>query len=466
MRTEWVAAAGAAALGLGSSALAGAVEKPAREGVTRLHDPANHAGCRWAIRPHEHEREDAPAPRGVSAAVTTLIDSGPPANRIDLVFVGDGYTAGELPLYAQHAQRGVDELFDLPPFDRYVELFNVHRVDVASNESGVDEDPRGVDRDTALDMRFWCGGIQRALCVNLSAARSYAGLAPDVDQIFAVANASTYGGAGYPTSDVATYAGGSGSAPQIAIHELGHSLGNLADEYAYGGPSVYTGPEPSARNVSKLTASAMLASGAKWSDWLGEDGPLYDGPISTYEGANTSASGVHRPSPDSLMRNLGRPLNAPSAEGLIIEMWKLVAPIDASFPSGSAVSRTDLARVEPAASFLTVRWTLSGQPVGTGPALDLRAVEVPPAGGVLRATVVDETTLVRDEAARDAFMTQTREWAVEALHTLPADLSGDGVVNEIDLAILLGAWFGAGGDLTGDGVTDVADLAALLASWG
>src|SRR5688572_15058429 len=38
--------------------------------------------------------------RGVTSPVTTIVSNGPSSNRIDLVIVGDGYTAGELGTYA------------------------------------------------------------------------------------------------------------------------------------------------------------------------------------------------------------------------------------------------------------------------------------------------------------------------------------------------------------------------------
>jgi len=46
------------------------------------------------------------------------------------------------------------------------------------------------------------------------------------------------------------------------------------------------------------------------------------------------------------------------------------------------------------------------------------------------------------------------------------DFDGNGVVDGADLAVLLGAWGGAGGDLDGNGTTDGADLAVLLGAWG
>ena len=56
-------------------------------------------------------------------------------------------------------------------------------------------------------------------------------------------------------------------------------------------------------------------------------------------------------------------------------------------------------------------------------------------------------------------------------HTKPAttclgDLSGDGVVDVLDLLDLLAVFGTAEGDLDGDGVTAVSDLLLLLAAWG
>ena len=46
------------------------------------------------------------------------------------------------------------------------------------------------------------------------------------------------------------------------------------------------------------------------------------------------------------------------------------------------------------------------------------------------------------------------------------DVDGDGVVDAIDLGIVLANWGGTGpGDLSGDGIVDGADLAIVLASW-
>lgn len=108
-------------------------------------------------------------------------------------------------------------------------MFNVHRVDLPSNESGVDEPDLGIFRDTALDMAFNCGGIPRLLCVNVNKAYAAAASAPDIDQILVIANSTRYGGAGYSAQNLCTLAGGNNSAVEIAIHEFGHAFADLSD---------------------------------------------------------------------------------------------------------------------------------------------------------------------------------------------------------------------------------------------
>ena len=215
--------------------------------------------------------------------VTTLLDNGPSANRIDIVFVGDGYLASELGSYASHANTAMAAFLGIEPFTEYQGLFNVHRVDVISNESGVDHDPYGTYRDTAMDMAFWCSNIERLLCVSTSKAWGYANNVPSADVALAVANSSMYGGAGYTSANVATFSGANSAAADVAIHELGHSLGNLADEYFYTNDT-YTGSEPSARNASTYDAATMASNGAKWAPWLGENQSQWDGLVGTYEG--------------------------------------------------------------------------------------------------------------------------------------------------------------------------------------
>jgi hypothetical protein len=236
----------------------------------------------------------------VTANVVTIQRTGPSDQRFDLVFVGDGYTAGQLGLYHQHVLQRWEQLTGVEPFRSLKDRFNVWQVDVVSNESGSDNDPaRGDRRDTALDSQFWCGGLDRLLCVDDQKAQQYAGLAPGDDQTLAVVNSATYGGSG---GSVAVSSGGNSRAGEIVAHELGHSIGGLADEYDTGESGPYTGAEPREPNASKQR-------GTKWASYLGKPTPD-GGVIGAYEGALYHKTGVFRPSQNSIMRTLGHPYNA------------------------------------------------------------------------------------------------------------------------------------------------------------
>ncbi len=401
---------------------------------------------------------------------------GGSGNRIDFVIVGDGYTADELDLYAVHAENAVAGFFAEEPFATYGNYFLIHRIDVISNESGVDNDPvPGIERDTALDMGFWCGGIERLLCVNIEAAYSYAETAPDVDAVLALANSTMYGGAGYPRWNLGTASGGNGAAIELALHELAHGLGNLADEYDYGNGQTYDGPEPEERNVSILDYDAMLQSGTKWAPWLDSAWPEFDGRVSTYEGAYYHEYGIYRPSWNSKMRSLGRPFNIPSVEGLIIEFYKIVDPIDAATPTDVSLNGTEAAFVDPLDPLdhsLDIQWLLDGTPIpgATAETLDLCTLELAGGEHVLSVVVTDNTIWVRDEAARAEWLTQTLAWTLD-VSPLPGDLDGSCTIDSADLAELL-ANYGAGGatrcdgDIDGNGTVDLADLATLLSVYG
>lgn len=244
----------------------------------------------------------------VLAQIGIVHNSGPSDQRFDLVFVGDGYTKADLPAYERDVREKWAELSQVEPFKSLTGHLNVWRVDVVSTESGVDHDPaQGVLRDTALDMGFWCQGrssTERLLCVNETAANQYAALAPQADQVIALGNTAKYGGAGGP---VATAAGGNAQSGQIAIHELGHSMGGLADEY-YSPGDPYTGPELTEPNATVLTEQQMREQGAKWHALIGQPTPD-GGVIGVYEGGRYQERGIFRPSQDSIMRTLGREFN-------------------------------------------------------------------------------------------------------------------------------------------------------------
>ncbi|WP_214417239.1 M64 family metallopeptidase [Sphaerisporangium fuscum] len=262
-----------------------------------------------AQRPQPPTAFTAPPP----ADVVALQHTGPSDQRFDLVFVGDGYTATQLATFHAHAAAQWALMTSVEPFRTYKDSFNVWMVDVVSPQSGVDNDPtQGVTKNTALGMGFWCGDLERLLCVNESAALAYAANAPQADQVVALANSTKYGGAG---GRVATASGGNNQSGWIAVHELGHSMGGLADEYdtPYGR---YTWAEPSAPNISVYNAAQLAGMRRKWYQYLGRPTPD-GGVVGAYEGAGYYRYGLYRPSQDSLMRTLGKPFNTIGLNAMI-----------------------------------------------------------------------------------------------------------------------------------------------------
>lgn len=345
---------------------------------------------------------------GSASPVTTLVSNGPPANRIDLVFVGDGYTAGELGTYASDVDAVWPAFLAESPLSAYASFFNIHRVDVTSAQSGVDNDPQGVFRNTALDMTYWCGGTQRLLCVNVNKANAQANFAPGKDCVLAVANSSTYGGAGY--TGLGTLAGHNGAAIEIALHEFGHSFAQLADEYDYGGPTTYTDPEPSQQNITKWTEAQLLLLQRKWYRWL--DLPN----VSVFEGAAYSRFGIYRPTFNSKMRSLNRPFEEVNAERFVRYVYEYVNPIDAATPPGSypLASVFSVDPVDPVTHALKVRWSLDGVriPGATGQTFDTTTLGLTLGTYVLSVEVVDETPMVRNPAVRSSVMREERRWTL------------------------------------------------------
>lgn len=254
---------------------------------------------------------------GITSDVVAVQETGPSDQRFDLVFVGDGYTADQIAVFHQDVLSKWAELSAVEPFASYKQYFNVWEVDVASPESGVDNDPSmGVSRNTALDMGFWCQGTapdtERLLCVDQGKATQAAGAAPQVDQVIALGNTAKYGGAG---GGVATAAGSNDQAGQIAVHELGHSIGGLADEYDYP-YDTYTGAEPPEPNISVHTAAELAQLGTKWAGYLGQTSPD-GGVVDSFEGAGYYVHGLYRPTDNSIMRTLGQQFNLPGRDAMI-----------------------------------------------------------------------------------------------------------------------------------------------------
>ncbi|HVE64041.1 MAG TPA: M64 family metallopeptidase [Mycobacteriales bacterium] len=358
--------------------------------------------------------ETSAAERSRAAAAATgvvpLQVSGPAETTFDLVVVGDGYTAAEQPVFHRHASSKVDELFSIEPFRSYRGVFNVWLVEVVSAESGVDNDPLpGTSRDTVLDMQFWCNGTERLLCVNQSKALAAAEeLVPDVDHVLALGNSAKYGGAG---GKVATASGGHAKAGQVAIHELGHSIGKLADEYdsPYLIPHVGDAPEA---NATVYPEQVMVPQQLKWWRWFGQSTPD-GGTIGSHLGGRYNPVVYYRPSANSIMRSLGREFNVVGREEMVLGFYELARPLLTASPAAAARRGATLRITTPRVGTLRITWSIDGRVVARDVTeLDLRTEAGPRGAFTVEVQVADTTPWVLPTHPRAELLVETASWQV------------------------------------------------------
>jgi hypothetical protein len=371
-----------------------------------------------------------------TATVVPIQVTGPAASRFNLVVMGDGYTAAELPKFREQVDKHLNILWSIEPFKSYRNYVNVYAVEITSPQSGVDCDPdlTSPKVDTPLQMGFWggCnpGSVQRLLTVSSTAAAQYADLVPGTTtanrQILAIGNSDTYGGAG---GTYATASGGNALSALITPHELGHSLGGLQDEYDYYARgdrgALYAGPEPSSIHHTLLTEQQMRDQQQKWFRWLGEPSES-GGTIGRYEGGMYAGSGVWRPSRHSMMKALGYYFDQVSRERMTQRISARAALFQGSTPVGQVAADQVvwLQTLHPVDHELDVTWTVDGTPLPTANAraVDLSTVELAPGLHTLTASIVDNSTFIRDPAVRP---TASRSWTVNT--TLSTEPSTDPV---------------------------------------
>ncbi|MFF4380143.1 M64 family metallopeptidase [Kitasatospora sp. NPDC001547] len=361
-----------------------------------------------AVPPHTALRAD----QRISEVAPTvdIRRTGEPANRITLVLLGDGYTADEQDLFRLQADKAWRALMDIEPFRTYQAFFNIRRVEVVSPVSGIAESEKhGRRTATPLGMHFWCEGTARLLCADEAATARYAGDGAGPQYLIALANSTEYGGAG--GTGVTTLAGGNPDAGRILQHEIGHTVGDLGDEYD-SAPDDADYP-----NLATLNADEMRRKQLKWWRWLGAESPDGAGVIGAYRSAN----GLYRPTPDSVMRTLGSAYNLPSREAIIEELYRRVRPTDAPVPAPGEVAGRPRLDVRPlpltGPRRLQVEWKVDGVPVTPqspdGSWLDTAGLELAPGRtATVTATVRDTTDWVRDEAFRDRYMTRSVSWTL------------------------------------------------------
>lgn len=202
-----------------------------------------------------------------------VMENGPPAEKVDLLVLGDGYTGDELDGYHADVRKVIDALFAYSPFAERRDDFNVWAVDVVSERSGVTRPRGGFWNATPLGLSYNALDSERYMLTFANRElREIAALAP-YDALILIANSEKYGGGGIYNL-YSTAAARSAQLPYLIVHEFGHAFAGLGDEY-YTSPVSYEdftppGSEPWSPNVTALLEPGEL----KWAEHLTPGIPL------------------------------------------------------------------------------------------------------------------------------------------------------------------------------------------------
>ncbi|KAJ9058018.1 hypothetical protein DSO57_1016700 [Entomophthora muscae] len=183
--------------------------------------------------------------------VRKIVSSGDPKNRIDVVFMGDGYTKKEKKKFFDDIERLTKDMFEGVTFRSWLPLFNIWAIHVESEESGIGYNG---PKNTPFKLFRKQGQLRAIFPGNPRYARQVCKLTGE-------------GGCDYPAligND--DFCGGTGGEFIIATsslkfgakavrHEMGHNFGEVGEEYDSG--QVYSGVN-----------SASSLSNLGWKDWL------------------------------------------------------------------------------------------------------------------------------------------------------------------------------------------------------
>ncbi|KAA2239679.1 hypothetical protein F0L74_26160 [Chitinophaga agrisoli] len=255
--------------------------------------------------------------------VTEVLRNGSNGAKLNLVIVGDGFTAADQAAYNTHVANLVKNLFSKDLYDETMDAYNIYRINVNSTQSGVTKvNAAGTvtaARNTALDYRYsgiwdrcWMEpGPNTATRLN----NLLTTLVPQYNYVFIILNETGFGGcAGGGRLAITRGTDDNDPGWAVAAHEMGHMVGLLADEYTVNCDQ-YTSDEPAQINVTKNTNRNTLKG--EWKNFIpaaravptisGCSQPVpagidTDEDAGLFEGAQYTGQGKFRPAYNCRMR--------------------------------------------------------------------------------------------------------------------------------------------------------------------
>lgn len=331
----------------------------------------------------------------VDYEIENIVDNGPDDDRINIAIMGDGYTEQQREKFEKDAQAVAEQIIETSPIKEHIDLFNIQQIWTPSNESGAGYDcnhgnaPENCEqrfRDTPFRTTFVIPAIADEYGFSSDDISDRVAMPLDIGAIYEIAAEAAYdevvllsntdkfsGFAGAYVAMVTNY-DDRDRFPHTAVHELGHTLGLLGDEYYNSSDACYyhepTIPLPV--NIETSDAAADDDREIKWQEWVDEDAQLptpsyladrYD--IAAFSPAY-NCDFLVRPSENCKMNSSRDDFCAICAEQMVRRFYSVVSPAKSGGPQievtdDNTVDITAPVREDTATDRYEVVWTVDGQ---------------------------------------------------------------------------------------------------------
>jgi len=231
--------------------------------------------------------------------VMNLHIGGSAENCLDILFIPDGYAKKDKKKLQKDMETFAGYILNCSPFQENKDKINIRAIEGYSKDSGITDPNAKIFKNTLINSSYNTIEVDRYLmCLNVWKMNEIADDAP-YDAILIVANSPKYGGGGIYNFYAVVNSDGKYS-DYVSVHELGHSIAGLGDEYFTSEVSVRDfypeGIEPVEPNLTTLVDFEQ-----KWKEMLQNvpvptpDDKEYDNILGVFEGGGYVAKGVYRP---------------------------------------------------------------------------------------------------------------------------------------------------------------------------
>ena len=375
------------------------------------------------------------SPVSPTGKLFTVLGS-PQSAGLHWVITGDGFTAVEQQELLRAAIAMAKSITGAPELARHAAILNVHVLTAVSLDSGVTMAGASKSLRTAFGATLGCAGVERVACVDWD--KVYTALLSEqvpIDVVAVILNSSVYAGSGSSSGLIVSR---NTQAAAVTLHEMGHTMAGLADEYVDSSvanafvPHYREGQFP---NVTTSTDPARIP----WRHWFADSAhiPEYPGEagVGRFEGAFYSPSGFFRPKQDSIMRSLGGALGEVNAEAWLRALYRAVPPLGAAYPAqrtvtGLAGATIEFELVSPwPPEVMAVRWFVDGMEDDQAQGAYRYAFHADGGPHEVRVSIEDSSGGIRAPDAREQRAGVTwivRNEAVPLLHKSQPQAAGTG----------------------------------------